>query len=199
MTDSQNVEASCFWEGQIRVAVQDKSMHFLFENKGTKYNGKGSEMLAALNQHSRPDSVADAITTPQLLFNNSMGASEEIIASRSRFNGMVYNMAHCKIFHPPILIVMFFLRSLHSCYDDLLEQFCSYYKSLESASLDSIVADVRYHDKFKLIGSMKKLPSVKTPKAAAAAASSQEDKQGKEWNKPYKWLASFNIKRYGFL
>ncbi len=40
----------------------------------------------------------------------------------------------------------------------------------------------------------KKLPLVKTPKAAAAAASSQEDKQGKEWNSPYEWLAAFNIK-----
>jgi hypothetical protein len=89
---------------------------------------------------------------------------------------------------------MFFLRSLHSSYDDLLEQFCSHYKSLEGPSLDSIVADVRYHDKFQFVESDKKLPAAKTPKAAAAAASSQVDKQGKEWNNLYEWLASFNIK-----
>jgi hypothetical protein len=56
------------------------------------------------------------------------------------------------------------------------------------------VADVRYHNKFKSVGLDKKLPLVKTPKAAAAAASFQEDKQGKEWNSLYEWLASFNIK-----
>jgi hypothetical protein len=107
---------------------------------------------------------------------------------------MVNNMAHCKIFLPPILTVMFFLCSLHSCYNDLLEQFCTRYKSLEGTPLDSIVADIRYHNEFKLAGSDKKLPLVKTSKAAAAAASSQEDKQVKEWNNPYEWLASFKIK-----
>ncbi len=140
------------------------------------YNGKGFEMLAALNQHCHPDSVTNAFTTLLLLFNDSMGASKEIMAIRSWFDGMVNNMVHCKIFLPSILIVMFFLCSLHFHYDDLLEQFCPHYNSLEGASLDSIVVDVRYHDKFQLVGLDKKHPLVKTTKAAAAAASSQEDK-----------------------
>jgi hypothetical protein len=101
------------------------------------YDGKGFEMLAALNLHCHPDSIANAFTTLLLLFNDSMGASEEIMAFRSRFDGMVNDMAHCKIFLPPILIAMFFLCSLHSHYDDLLDQFHSHYKSLEGASLDS--------------------------------------------------------------
>jgi hypothetical protein len=40
----------------------------------------------------------------------------------------------------------------------------------------------------------KKLPAAKTPEVTAAAASSQVNKQGKEWNNPYEWLASFNMK-----
>jgi hypothetical protein len=49
ITDSRNAEASSYWEGQIRVAVQDGSLHFLFENKGSLYDRKGFKMLAALN------------------------------------------------------------------------------------------------------------------------------------------------------
>jgi hypothetical protein len=69
--------------------VQDRSLHFLFENKGSMYDGKDFEMLAALNQHCHPNSVANAFTTLLSLFNNSMGASEEIMDFCSQFDGMV--------------------------------------------------------------------------------------------------------------
>jgi hypothetical protein len=151
-------------------------------------------MLAALNQHCHPDSVANAFTTLMFLFNDSVGKLEEIMAYRSRFDWMVNYMSRCKIILPPVLMVMFFLRSLQSCHNNLLEQFCSRYKSLKGASINSIVADMRYHNEFKLVGSDKKVPAGKGPKAAAAAASSAIDKQGKDWRNPYKWLASFDIK-----
>ncbi len=154
------------------MAVQDGSLRFLFKNKGLMYNRKSFKMLSALNQHCRPDLVPETFTTLLSLFNDSMGESEEIMAFRSRFDGMINNMACCKIAIPPILTIMFFLRLLHSCYEDLLKQLWSCYKSLEGASLDTIVADVCYHDKFKLMGSNKKVPVGKTPKASAAAASS---------------------------
>jgi hypothetical protein len=80
ITDSRNAEASSYWEGQIRVTVQDGSLHFLFKNKGLLYNGKGFKMLAALNQHCHPDSVANAFTTLMSPFNNSMSKSEDIMA-----------------------------------------------------------------------------------------------------------------------
>jgi hypothetical protein len=65
-------------------------------------------------------------------------------------------MSRCKIFIPPMLMVMFFLCSLHSCYEPILDQFWLHYKSLETASLDLIVSDVRFHDKFKVVGVDKK-------------------------------------------
>ncbi len=63
VTDSRNAKASAYWEDQIRVAIQDRSLCFLFENKGSMYDGKGFKMLAALNQHCCSDSVANAFTT----------------------------------------------------------------------------------------------------------------------------------------
>lgn len=114
----------------------------------------------------------------------------------SRFDGIVNDMSRCKITIPPILMVMFFLWSLHSRYDDILEKFRSRYKSLEDATLDSIVTDVCYHDEFIPIGKRGPLP--KGPKAAAAAATSPTgsgatDKDGKSWNTPFEWLSRLGL------
>jgi hypothetical protein len=87
------------------------------------YNGKGFEMLAVLNQHCRPNLVTNAFMTLLSMFNDSMGESEESMAFRSRFDGMINDMACCKIVIPPILMVMFFFCLLYSHYNDLLEQF----------------------------------------------------------------------------
>jgi hypothetical protein len=101
-------------------------------------------------------------------------------------------MAWCKITIPPILLLMFFFQALHPCYKDLLEQFCSQYKSLESASLNSIVADIGCHDKFKLVGSDNKIsPAGKRPCAAIVALNM--DKQEKEWNNPFEWLSTLKV------
>ncbi len=157
------------------------------------YNGKGFEMLAALNQHCCPDLVANAFTTLMLLFNDSMGKSEEIMSLNLRFNGMINEMACYKIVILPILMVMFFLCSLPSHYAPLLDQFWLRLCCLETASLDLVVSDVRFHNKFKVIGEDKKAPPGKGPKAVAATASPAVDRQGKNWNNPYEWLSKLNI------
>ena len=46
ITDSSNADASRIWEGQLRLAVKDGSLKYLFDNKGDLYNGRGFEMLA---------------------------------------------------------------------------------------------------------------------------------------------------------
>jgi hypothetical protein len=52
VTTPSNCEASCLWEGQLCLAVKDGKLRFLFENKGDIYNGRGFEMLSALNAYS---------------------------------------------------------------------------------------------------------------------------------------------------
>jgi hypothetical protein len=83
---------------------------------------------------------------------------------------------------------MLFLRALHSCYSDILDQFWSRYKVLEAATIDSIVEDARYHDEFKLVGSDKK--GGPTLKAAAANV----DRSGKEWASPFERLSTYATK-----
>ena len=113
ITNSRNAEASADWEGQVRVAVQDGSLRFLFENKSSVYHRKGFEfeMLGMLNEHCHPDSVANTFTTRMSLLDDNIGELGEFMAFWSRFDGMVNDMAHCEILIPLILIIMFFLRS----------------------------------------------------------------------------------------
>ena len=93
------------------MALRDGSLCFLFENKGEMYHGKGFEMLAALNAHCCPDTVHNAFTMLLALFNDLQDDSEAIFKFRSRFDGLVMDMAHSKIALPPILLVMLFLST----------------------------------------------------------------------------------------
>jgi hypothetical protein len=80
-------------------------------------------MLDVLNRHCRPDSVTDAFATLMSLFNEVQGDSEPIVEFWSRFDGMIMDMSRCKVVIPPLLLVMIFIRALHTRYSDILDQF----------------------------------------------------------------------------
>jgi hypothetical protein len=125
ITDPSNAEASCYWESQLRVAVWNGGLRFLFENTGSHFHGKGFEMIDVLNCHCRPDSVTDAFTTLMSLFNDVQGDSKPIVEFRSHFDEMIMDMLRCKVVIPPLLLVMIFIYALHSRYSDILNQFRS--------------------------------------------------------------------------
>ena len=196
-TSLSNQEASRAWEGALRAAVKDGTLRFLFENKGSQYHGRGFEMLSALMQHCRPDTVSNAFTSLLSMFNDIQGDSESIIEFRSRFDGLNLELSRCKVFLPPILLVMLFLRALHSRYSALFDQYRTRFKPIESASLDSIVAEVTYHDGFTPVDYSKKKPSSGAPPPrgpAAASANTNSDRNGKVWQSPFEWLAVYGEK-----
>ena len=86
ITDPTNAEASRYWEGRLRIAVKNGGLRFLFENTGSRFHGKGFEMIDVLNHHCHPDSVTNAFTILMSLFNDVQGDSEPIVEFRSRFN-----------------------------------------------------------------------------------------------------------------
>jgi hypothetical protein len=100
------------------------------------------------------------------------------------------DMSRCKVVIPPLLLVMIFIPALHLRYSDILDQFRSRYKDLDSATVDSVVADIKYHDSFQLVDHNKKPPKRGGPGASAVAV----DRSGKEWTTPFEWLSSFSIK-----
>jgi hypothetical protein len=73
----------------------------------------------------------------------------------------------------------------------------SSFKPIEDASLDSIVAEVTYHDGFTPVDHSKKKPSSGAPPTrglAAASANTNSDRNGKVWQTPFEWLAVYGEK-----
>ena len=71
VTNTRNSLASQFWEGQLCTALKDGSVRHLFENTGSKYLGKGFEMLQVLEDTFRPSSISNSFTALLALFNNT--------------------------------------------------------------------------------------------------------------------------------
>ncbi len=163
VTSSSNFEASHLWEGQLCLAVKDGKLRFLFENKGDIYNGHGFKMLAALKAYCHPNSIAVAFSSLLLIFNKIQDKNEPVLVFCSRFDGLILKMACCKVVIPPLLLVMLFLWALHSRYLDIVEQFRTWHKSLETTSIEMIIADVTYQDEFILKEPCCQDKSSKTP------------------------------------
>jgi hypothetical protein len=78
LTDARNALASQYWEGQLRGALKDGPVCFLFKNTGFTFYGKGFEMLQVLEDHFRPSSISNSFTTLLALFNDTQGKKESI-------------------------------------------------------------------------------------------------------------------------
>jgi hypothetical protein len=92
---------------------------------------------------------------------------------------------------------MLFLRALHGWYKEIVNQFWTRFKLIETATLDLIVSDVTYHDGFQVVDHSKKgTPwSGSGPHApAAVSANTNSDCHGKVWQSPFEWLAQYGIK-----
>ncbi len=188
ITDSSNLAASCMWKRQLCLADKDGKLWFVFKNNGNLYNDCGFEMLAALTQHCHPNSVANAFTSLLSLFNDVQGNNKPILQYWSCFDGIIVELSWCKVAIPHILLVLLFLHAIHSRYSDLLEMFCTHFKSVETATIDSIVGNIEYHDGF----TVHKRKGTKPPASATcvpAAMSANTDKKGTVWNLPFEWLS----------
>ncbi len=137
-----------------------------------------------------PDSIANAFSSLLSLFNKIQGEDKPILAFRSCFDGLILEMAHCKVAIPPLLLVMLFLRALHSCYVGDVKQFWMRHRAIETTSIDMIVDHVTYHNGFTLQeprGTPDK-PG-KPPPQVPTAAAAHTDTTGAVRSSPFDWLA----------
>jgi hypothetical protein len=154
-------------------------VQFLFENTGFTFYGKGFEMLQVL--HFCPSSISNTFATLLALFNTTQGEKEGLHEFRSHFEGNLAALSQSSVAIPPIPQVMFFLQALHSCYHDLLTQFVSKQKDFASATINTVLADARFMDKFVVVGGTKKTSTPGTPYCSPLAASVVTNKDGKEY------------------
>jgi hypothetical protein len=113
-----------------------------------------------------------------LTFNKLQGKHEPILAFHSRFDGLILEMARCKVVMPHLLLVMLFLCAFQGYYLDIVEQFWTRHKSLKTMSIEMIIADVTYHNEFILKEPHRQDKSSKTPSQIAAASAAHTDNAG---------------------
>jgi hypothetical protein len=148
-------------------------------------------------QHCCLDTVSNAFTSLLSLFNNVQRNSESTIKYCPCFNGLTLELAHCKVVIPSILLVMLFLCARHDWYEEIVNQFWTCFKPIETATLDSIVSKKTYHNCFQVMVHSKKgkLGSGSGPRVpAAASANTNANCHGKVWQSPFEWLAQYGIK-----
>ncbi len=152
ITDTTNSLASQYWEGQLRMAVQDGPVRNLFANTGDLYYGHGFEMLASLEAEFKPATFSHTFTTFISLVNDKQ-AEEGLHEFRARFEGHLHVMSQSAISIPPILQAMLFLRALHPRYKSIVDLFASKQRDISVASINSIILDARFIDEFNFFGS----------------------------------------------
>ena len=190
VTDSANVLASQFWEGQLRAALKDGPASFLFENTGSTFYDKGFKMLQVLEDNFHPSSISNTFTTLLSLFNDKQSDKEGIHESRSHFKGHFSTLSRSSVAIPQILQVMIFLRALRSRYQDLLNQFASKQKDLSVATIDSVIADAKFMDGFVAVVTNGKAATPSSFPCSLAAATALTNREGKEHCSPWEWLAT---------
>ncbi len=145
-------------------------------------------MLATLNAYCHPGSVANAFSSLLSIFNKLQGDDEPTLAFCSCFDGLILEMACCKVVTPPLLLVMLFLSALHICYLDIIEQFWTRHKYLKTMLIEMIITDVTYHNEFILKEPCCPEKSSKPPSWIPAASAAHTDNDGTMWSSPFNWL-----------
>jgi hypothetical protein len=92
-------------------------------------------MLQGPKNNFRPYSISNSFTTLLVLFNDTQGKEEGIHEFRSWFEGHLGALSRLSVAIPLILQGMFFLRTMHARYADLLTQFVSKLNSLTPKSV----------------------------------------------------------------
>ncbi len=108
----------------------------------------------------------------------------------SQFDGLILELAHCKVIIPPLILVILFLRALHSRYSDIVKQFRTWHKPIKSTSINMIVDDITYHHKFILKKARCRDKSQNQPSQIPVATVAHTNNTKTVWSSPFDWLCN---------
>ena len=88
VTTPENKEASVWWEMVLWTAT-DSAAQDVFTSSGSQFDGKGFEMLAALEHHFNPSGRVNAIAKLIALCDLKQEEKEELVTLKKRLTTLV--------------------------------------------------------------------------------------------------------------
>jgi hypothetical protein len=137
ITTANNAVASAWWEEMIVYHCKPPVSDLFVEE--SHFDGKGFEMIAYIDAHFNPSGVGDSLGYIFDLIDIKQAPEELVVTLKARFSRVFASLKMGGISIGASLQVGFMLRSLHSAYQAVVQEFRLGRHSLSTASLQTVV------------------------------------------------------------
>ena len=184
LTTNANAVASAWWEEVVNYYVKPPISDLFVEE--SRFDGKGFEMIAHIDQYFNPSGTVDSLSHIFDLIDIKQANAESVITLKARFSRIFANLKMGGVLIDSALQVGFMLRALRSTYHGVVQDFRLGRHSLSSATLQSVVEQCMAYDKDPWKGPIgHDGKPVRSPSANAAGAGGPGDKSS-----PYDAMAA---------
>jgi len=170
ITTELNAAASIWWEEVIAYYCKPPVSDLFVEEH--RFDGKGFEMIAHINQHVNPSGAVDSLGYIFDLIDIKQAEQESVVTLKARFSKAFSALKMGGIRIDSVLQVGFMLCALLGCYHAVVQEFRLGCHALSDASLQTVVEQCTNYDKDPWKGPVGRDGNVPkgTPSANAAGA-----------------------------
>ena len=171
ITTDANAAASIWWEEVIAFYCKPPVSDLFVEEH--RFDGKGFEMIAHIDQHFNPSGAVDSLAYIFDLIDIKQTEQESVVTLKARFSKAFSALKMGGIGIDSALQVGFMLRALLSKYHAVVQEFRLGRHSLSDASLQTVVEQCTNYDKDPWKGPVGK--DGKVPKSGPSANAAGAD------------------------
>jgi len=170
ITTELNAAASIWWEEVIAYYCKPPVSDLFVEEH--RFDGKGYEMIAHIDQHFNPSGATDSLGYIFDLIDIKQAEQESVVTLKARFSKAFSALKMGGIRIDSVLQVGFMLCALLGCYHAVVQEFRLGCHALSDASLQTVVEQCTNYDKDPWKGPVGRDGNVPkgTPSANAAGA-----------------------------
>lgn len=151
VTTPENQEASGWWE-MVLWGATDSAAQDVFTSSGNQFDGKGFEMLAALEHHFNPSGRVNAIAKLIALCDLKQEDKEELVTLKKRLTTLSTALNSADMSLHETLQVGFMLRALSPQYQAVVAAYQVGNRDVTSATLQTVVDSCTdYDESFTLV------------------------------------------------
>jgi hypothetical protein len=173
VTTADNVAASVWWEEVVAFFCKPPVLDLFVEMP--KFDGKGSKMLAHINNHFNPSGTVDTLSHIFDLIDLKLKDDEPVVSLKVQFSRVFSSLKMGGISIDSALQVGFMLRALLSRYQAVIQEFCVGHHSLTVARLQIVIKQCINFDKDPWSGPVDKDGKVPCSPLANAAGTNSGD------------------------